>query len=137
MIDKNDERTLLGSDIRLGHCVIVNEFDRPCARLIAVIDRIEDDFVWCRYLSTTTGVRICVSHGNDVTPIERFGIIAIASHRSYRIEAFQKSNAKYKDGSERIWQELCATDFLLEWTADRDVILSAIDATTLEKNNAS
>ena len=92
--------------IRVGMPVILNRFDRPTSRLIAVVCKKEPGFVSARYLSANISGDISYPVGDEVTPLEDFGvkIIKIDDWR-YMVVRSGMSRATYGDGSVREWQQ--------------------------------
>lgn len=95
-----------------GTPVIVNRYDRPCAKLVAIVTEIDDSMVTAMYLSSATMVRFCVDHIDAVTPIADFGIkLLVVKGRRRQDNVFttiptgSQSIATYADGRLRQWQE--------------------------------
>lgn len=119
--DINDNLLVLPSTKReVGHLVIINEYDRPCQDLIAVISRIDErdevTIYYCAYLNDKlTRIiddRICLIGTVNPTPLSEFGvqvkfdITKLAAKESpYIVEETQEnSTATYPDGHPRFWQ---------------------------------
>jgi len=94
----------------VGDCVIVNDIDQPCSRLIAVIVGQRGEFYDCQYLNADEVFNSC----NDppmqnrlerATRIEDFGVVLQAGIDNYWCEQVSNSIAKYPDGEARDWQE--------------------------------
>jgi hypothetical protein len=103
----------------VGNCVILNEFDRPCGYLVAVITEVLDDHYYCKYLSEETsldtynnangklGLRVPKGYNQFPTPVEDFGVRVVydEKNRLYSCVRFGESKARYPDDSIRHWQE--------------------------------
>ena len=103
---------LRGSEVSIGHCVIVNEFDRPSGDLLAVIvDMKGDDRFWWKYLNADGRLddfskgRGFVCYVNEATPVQKFGVYVTTNRHIYLCHKMLKSSATYRDGSARKWQE--------------------------------
>lgn len=92
-------KKLPSSRIAPGHCVIVNQFDRPCAKLVAVV--LADGK--CCYLNQAINFR--KMDASNATPVSDFGIAVMARGDSYSCVVVGDSVAKYPDGSPRLWQD--------------------------------
>jgi hypothetical protein len=95
------------SKLYVGMPVIVNEFDRPCTRLVAVVSDmdIDNDIVVVKYLCAQTRVKTCCMAINRVTPLEDFGVtLIIEGEEMMRCLPERKSVATYYDGRPRPWQ---------------------------------
>lgn len=127
---RNVHKYLLGSEVSLGHCVIMNDVDQPCAKLVAVVTRIEGGVVYGRYLfkdlanSFKREARDAIER---VTPIEWFGYRVFYAHPSYRCLADPclPHIAKYPDGDARRWQDRSGVEL---WSASAESAQIAIDA---------
>lgn len=96
--------------VSLGHCVILNDIEQPCARMIGVVVGIEGEFIRTRYLCadadmTPYNKRGCVNRREVVTAIEDFGVELRSEGNSYWCEKVGDSVARYPDGLRRTWQE--------------------------------
>lgn len=89
--------------MKQGDLVIVNQMDKPCARLLAVV---ADSSGQCYYLSAKVDqLKVTASLHNGAATLEEFGCeIQIASYQ-YAVLAFGTSCATYTDGRSRLWQE--------------------------------
>lgn len=109
---------LQGSAIEVGHCIILNDIEQPCGRLIAVVVDKTDDSVYCKYLSSdlcldqfnkSKGMNIAINSGLHImTPVEHFGVRIVCEkgpEPKYWCEKVRSSYAKYPDGTDRQWQE--------------------------------
>lgn len=79
---------------------IVNECDRPCARLIA--ERIQDGKL--SYINTELRKQYPSMSMKYATPLESFGIEFIISGGFLIGGLIRDSKAKYRDGGARHWQ---------------------------------
>ena len=107
-----------GSQIAVGHCVIVNECDRCSGRMLCVITSIKAGIVYCKYLNAEShfdgfnmylGIR--AKFQDQITPIEQFGIRVCYEQEPdggdlvYWCSIVGDSQATYHDGRPRQWQE--------------------------------
>ena len=109
--------TLPSSEIAVGHCVILNDHEQPCGRMVVVIVEIEGDIVYCKYLCNDVdlstynrrrGMAASVSgKSHRLTPISAFGVNVRLDlqTRNYWCEKVAESSATYRDGRPRRWQE--------------------------------
>ncbi len=119
--DVNDNLLVLPSTKReVGHLVIINEYDRPCQDLIAVISRIDKrndvTIYYCAYLNDKlTRIiddRICLIGTVNPTPLSEFGVqvkfditkLVVKESPYTIIETPENSTATYPDGQPRSWQ---------------------------------
>jgi hypothetical protein len=95
----------MGEDIKPGTPVIINYFDRPCARLIAVVERVEAGVVHALYLCMATRGERCSSNIENVTSIYDFGVGLIVNEAGVAsAKEVGESSARYPDGRKRVWQ---------------------------------
>lgn len=99
---------LVGSEIKAGHCAIINQFDRPESNLVVVIQAVDSHtgMVQAKYLSSNFTMLSCYGPLSNVTPLDRFGVSAVASQGIY--SCFKNDlevTAMYPDSSQRKWQE--------------------------------
>ena len=93
------------SKVKVGDFIIINEFDRPCTRLVAVIQEMYAHSVVAKYITCGTGVKTCCAAIEDVTKVEDFGVKLELSHAYVTGYPVAPTKAKYKkDGSPRHWQ---------------------------------
>jgi hypothetical protein len=99
-------RSLACSEVAVGHCVILNDFDRPCNKLVAVITKIENGRVIARYLSNRTMMQECHALIDGVTPISQFGLSVITDGLFFwcAINPTATPTATYPNGEKREWQ---------------------------------
>jgi hypothetical protein len=119
----------LSSDIAVGHCVILNDVEQPCGRLVAVIMSIEGNTAFCNYLcadrdlssyNKQLGMAIQVEGGiHNMTPVSKFGVEVhyYPQVGTYGCERVGDSVATYRDGKPRRWQE----NVPVQYTARREV----------------
>jgi hypothetical protein len=112
-------KRLYGSKIAVGHCVILNDAERPCGKHLAVVTSIEGrgiySKVFCKYLASgreltsfnklNDGKGVRSLFKEELTPVGKFGIQVILEKGFYRCERFGASTATYRDGKPRSWQE--------------------------------
>lgn len=120
---------LLSNDIAVGHCVILNDVEQPCGRLVAVIMAIEGNTAFCNYLcadkdlsshNKKLGMAIAIDGGiHNMTPVSKFGIEVKFCPQvgTYCCERVGDSIATYRDGKTRKWQE----NVPLQYAARREV----------------
>lgn len=88
----------------IGEYVIINHFDRPCARLIAEVTKVEGEYVEGRYITTGARMKVCRGLLSDVVPVSDFGIqLQFYNGRVTALEV-EESHAAYPDGKPRRWQ---------------------------------
>lgn len=93
-----------------GQLVIMNDIDCPEAKLVAVLTRFDDKKgIWhARYLAKATSRTKCYSSGalGGPTPIDDFGVmIEFVGDHFRAVPSGKPSNAKYRDGKPRSWQD--------------------------------
>jgi hypothetical protein len=93
-----------------GDCVILNDVEQPCARLIGVVVSVDDGYVKTKYLNADESFssynrRGCLSRRAVVTHLEDFGVRLRVTGVSYWCEVVGESTATYEDGKPRKWQE--------------------------------
>lgn len=102
---------LLSSDIDVGHCVIVNDVEQPCGKLVSVVVSVAGDKVVTKYLNadqqlTSYNKKGVTNRRETVTPIGSFGVeVRVNEHNVYWCEPISESKATYADGERRPWQE--------------------------------
>jgi hypothetical protein len=96
------------SEVAPGNAVIMNYFDRPTTRLVAIVDKIEDGICYATYLSDNTTIAHPRSPAEEVTPIADFRMRVVISddRKSFSVERTSNeiTAAYYKDGRLREWQ---------------------------------
>jgi len=98
-------KELKSDAIAVGHCIIINDCDRPCGMLVAIICDIDEEYITARYLSNAVHMEQCSSRAKYVTPIGAFGVKVCVEGHEYWCEKIGESSAKYPDGEPRMWQE--------------------------------
>ena len=91
--------------------IIINHFDKPSAKLIAVITKIEKDIVTARYLYSG---KVCWGNIKDVTLVESFGVKLIFDlyKTKYKVEINDNNSiATYPDGRKRYWQDNSTNEY--------------------------
>jgi hypothetical protein len=92
-----------------GTPVILNDVDAPEARLVAVLERYDDQSgVWyARYLSTYPNMKTCWTSGSlgGPTPLSEFGVRLDVDGDKFRVVQTGSSSATYRDGKPRNWQD--------------------------------
>lgn len=104
--------------VEVGNCVIVNQYDQPCGKLIAVVTEKTDAYVKCQYLNNDKslstynkdgGIEIPSHLFSQITPVFLFGVtIQLVENETdamYYCEQTSVSKAQYSDGESRKWQE--------------------------------
>ena len=103
--------TLQVDEVAVGHCVIINDVEQPCGRLVSVVVAVDGDVVVTKYLNADpvltpynkTGV---ANRRETVTPCGHFGVsVVVNSDGQYLCEPVAESRATYSDGDLRPWQE--------------------------------
>ena len=92
--------------LKIGDPVIVNHTDRPCAKHVAKITGLEEEYVQCEYLSALTrqDLPMRASH-EQVTSLCTFGCIMNMLDYQYSVRCIRESEAKNATGTPRPWQE--------------------------------
>lgn len=100
--------------IAVGHCVILNECERPYGNLVAVVVSMDKDVAFCKYLNAELHHWNKRNRGRgmqaftaDLTPVEWFGVEVVfdPATNSYNCERVGESRATYRDKQPRLWQE--------------------------------
>lgn len=106
------------TDFRVGDAVIINEFDAPETKMIAVVRKIQrNGLVRARYLSAQLRARYggkdCFSmkptHLSDFGCRLRFVPAVNGAGLHFCVEFFGASRATYSDGKPRHWQDRSAS----------------------------
>ena len=95
------------SDLRKGMPVIINDVERPEARLVAVLTTFNARTgIWrARYLANGTHGTQCWT-GGQPTPLSHFGIALESDGDRFRcVSSGEPSIATYRDGRPRSWQD--------------------------------
>jgi sporulation protein YlmC with PRC-barrel domain len=90
--------------VKIGDYVIINDFDKPCTRLIAEVERFEGETVIARYVTTGTRMTHCSAHVSQVTPVWKFGVMFELKKGHITAAQISPSKATYRDGKPRNWQ---------------------------------
>lgn len=110
---------LKGSRVAVGHCVILNDAERPCGKHLAVVASIEgrgiNSKVFCKYLASgreltsfnklNGGKGMRSLFNEELTPVGKFGVQVILEDGFYHCERVSEPKATYRDGKPRSWQE--------------------------------
>ena len=99
---------LTGSEVKVGHCAIINQFDRPESNLVVIIQAIDDHagMVQAKYLSSNFAMISCYGPLSNAVPLDKFGVSAVAYQGIYSCFANDlEPTAVYPDLSPRRWQE--------------------------------
>lgn len=96
--------------VKVGHCVIINDVEQPCAKMACVIVGIDGDNVTTKYLNadrvfSSYNKKGCLHHRSQITPIGWFGAEVVCGGGKYHCNKIRESVAKYRDGRPREWQE--------------------------------
>lgn len=92
-------------ELKIDDYVIVNDFDRPCTRLIAKVKSIDDSgLAKFDYLTTGTSMKMASGPINEATLIADFGVIVVENPNDIFAKQVLKCVATYSDGSPRGWQ---------------------------------
>lgn len=94
-------------NIKKGDLIIINDSDRPCARMIAKVTSINSkiDRVYAKYISSKLKNEKCYSSPDNVTKVTDFGVQVYIEKDRYMCLAIGRSKATYRDGMSRQWQE--------------------------------
>jgi len=92
--------------IKVGDYVIMNDTDKPCTRLIAVVTQIdaEKERVNARYICERVNMREPYGRLGGVTLVGDFGIEMTFNGDTVSTEQVRPSVATYRDGKPREWQ---------------------------------
>ena len=100
---------LNSTELKPGCCVVINDVEQPCAKLIAVVKEIVGSSVTAVYLRDGKELKPYRNgfHGRTetVTPISRFGVKVLIDDGLYWCEVVGDSTATYEDGKPRRWQD--------------------------------
>jgi len=108
--------------LKCGEYVIINDYDCPNARLVAVLTCYDDKTGFWRALYLSKSTTMTAPYGERPIPLKDFGR-AVEWHGSqYRVvETGQPCTATYRDGKSRQWQgSSCG------WLDARENVVSAI-----------
>jgi hypothetical protein len=97
---------------RVGDCIILNDVEQPCGRMVCVITDKPNDlgFYSVQYLNADPSFdSYCKPPMHNrllrATRIEDFGVVIRTDGTHYWCEKVGESKARYPDGDMRIWQE--------------------------------
>lgn len=92
--------------MKIGTPVIINDTDRPCTRLIAIVDEVRaNGVIHARYLTTGTKSHDCYAIADQVTPVSVFGVVLTVDGALAWTHPQEPSRATYRDKKPRLWQE--------------------------------
>jgi hypothetical protein len=98
-----------GTTLNPGTPVIINDFDRPCTRLVAIVTEVKDGIVTAKYLAKDTSILECSAPIGKVTPLHAFGkrldVDNDAGLAWVNDIGVNQNRATYSDGRPRRWQE--------------------------------
>lgn len=95
----------------VGCCICLNDVERPCAELLAVITKIEGDQIIAKYLNADSLLdnyrkKGCRTTPDLATPVGRFGVVVrVDADGMYWCDKICESEAKYPEGEPRQWQD--------------------------------
>ena len=94
------------SKLQRGDCVIVNEFDRPCPELVAVVTAVNNGMADCQYLSAKVyHDQTMVFPEGEPTPLEALGMrCVVGQYQFIVVDGSTPPTARYHDGTTRLWQ---------------------------------
>jgi hypothetical protein len=101
---------------KVGDTVILNDCDRPCGQLVAVVVHDDGEHYHCEYLNADTRFDY---YSNPpmrqgrlelATKLEEFGVELRANGDDYQCIQVRESFAKYPDGMPRQWQDTYAVN---------------------------
>jgi len=94
------------AEIQIGDYVIMNDCDKPCTRLIAVVTKVdaEKERVWARYICERVNMREPYGWLGGVTRVSDFGVEIAFNGDMVSTEQVRPSVATYRDGKPREWQ---------------------------------
>jgi len=102
-------KELKADEVKVGHCIIINHFDQPCTRLVAVVKDVKLEMVVANYLSDDLMCRSCWSaRPSDIMPVNRFGVrVFLHDDGDYSClrDTMMDVTAVYPDGVKRQWQK--------------------------------
>lgn len=92
--------------LQRGDFVIVNECDRPCPELVAMVTAVNDGFVDCQYLSAKLHHdQTMVFPESEPTLLEALGMRCLVSQYQFIVvKGSMPPTARYYDGRPRGWQ---------------------------------
>lgn len=92
--------------IQIGDYVIINNTDKPCTRLIAVVLDIDiaKDRVRARYICDRVNMREPYGRLSEATLVSDFGVEMTFDGNNVTTAQVRPSIATYRDGKPRAWQ---------------------------------
>lgn len=92
--------------ISVGDYIIINDADKPCTRLIALVTEAnqEKDFVRAQYICERVNMRECQGRLSNARLVSDFGVEIIFNDHTVYTEQVRPSIATYPDGEPRNWQ---------------------------------
>lgn len=105
----SEEIELPASAVAVGHCVIMNDVEQPCTKMVVVLTSVKGDRVTGRYLAQAINFGECSGPVSRVTPVNAFGMRVMLSGGAYKCEPDESlgRSAVYPDGDPRKWQDHC------------------------------
>jgi len=94
------------SKIAIGDYIIINDADKPCTRLIALVTEAsqEKDFVRAQYICERVNLRECQGRLSNARLVSDFGVEMAFNGDTVSTEQIRPSIATYPDGEPRNWQ---------------------------------
>ena len=105
--------------MKIGTPVIINGFDRPCTRLVAIVTKIKNNVVYAKYLTKDVLSKKCSAYISKVTPISDFGVELRIEDGIAFCQIVGENKATYCDGNHRPWQ----AEFVEEHVVRPEVLL--------------
>lgn len=98
--------------LKRGTPVIIDDFDEPSARMVAVLTRYDDHAgIWRALYLSTYPHRLDCATSNVPTPITDFGMTLEVDAGVYRcVPTGEPCRATYRDGRPRQWQDRFGED---------------------------
>ena len=105
---------LNGACVAPGHCVILNNIEKPWGPQVCVVTGTEGNLYLCKYLCAdkqydcfNAGKGMLVTRTDEITPVNDFGVQILydSTTNKYWCTVVRESQAKYRDGEKRRWQE--------------------------------
>ena len=92
--------------IKVGDYVIMNDCDKPCTRLIAIVTKVdtEKERVNARYICKRVNMREPYGWLGGVTLVSDFGVEMAFNGDTVSTKQVRPSIATYRDGKPRNWQ---------------------------------
>lgn len=115
-MSEGPHRLLPSNDMAVGNCVIVNTYDQPCGKLVAIITAVSGDCFFVKYLNADPALDYY--NKNDGMRVSRptlvgsFGVEVRYYDGTYWCVRVGDSRATYEDGKRREWQESYSCCFI-------------------------